>query len=299
MRLFRPPRRFAAAGFVLAITLLTACSGGGSSDGSAVPTTAAPGAGVTIKPATHPINQSVWFAGFKITFGTATLHQTGAVSRKVDVDVHLDNEGPTTQTLQAPFDIDSAGEQFRLNALTTDLHGIAGKGTGTGLLSFDVDTKFSFNDAVIVVGRPSHQQATVPLGSTGKLITLEPAPLQVGGSVTSGIFKLDLTGGDIRSDSITDYVEAGTGERFLELTFNLSTTKSQNFSPANLMLQRPDGAGVKPDDAPVVILDPGPAQQNQSARFTVKDPPSGSYGLVLIDDSVNPNVRSTLTFTIP
>ena len=296
----RPPA--AAVALVLVPVLLAGCHSGSGRQPAAA-TTVAPSAGTegsgTIKPVLRPINQLVWFAGFKISLGSATLHQAALGSRKVDVGVTLANQGAGPATLKATVGLSSAGQHYQLNALTTQLPQVGGQATGTGLLSFDVDPAFSFSDAVLVIGRPAHQQSTVPLGSTGRLVDLAPVPLAVTGSVSSGVFKLDLGGGDVRSDSLTDYVEADVGQRFLDVTFNLSTTKSENFSSANLALQMPDGSTAGPDDAATVILDPGPAKQNQTARFTVKDPPSGRYALVLIDDTVKPPARAALPFSVP
>jgi len=297
----RRPRSAAGMVPVLALAALAGCSGG-SGQGQATSTTsplAALGASGTIKPAVRPVNKSVWFAGFKITMGAATLHQVASGSRRVDIDATFANEGSDQVSIGAPLELVSGGQHYQIDAATAQLPQVPGKSTATGLLSFDVGQDFSLDDAVVTFGRPAHQQATVPLGSAGRLVTLQPVPLKVGGSVASGVFKLDLTGGEIRSDSLRNYVEADTGKRFLSVAFNLSSTKSENFSGANLALQWPDGTTVAPDDAPVVIVDPGPGQQNQTARFTVTDPPTGTYNLALIDDSVTPNVRATLAVPVP
>jgi hypothetical protein len=295
----RRPRSAAGVVLVLAVAVLAGCSGG-SGQGQATSTTAPLVADSgTIKPAVRPVTKSIWFGGFKISMGTATLHQVAPGSRRVDIDASFANEGSDPVSLNAPLELVSAGQHYQLDAAIAQLPQVPAQSSATGLLSFDVGQDFSLDDAVLTFGRPAHQQATVPLGSAGRLVTLQPVPLQISGSVASGVFKLDLTGGEIRSDSLKNYVEADSGKRFLNVAFNLSSTKSENFSAANLALQLPDGTTAAPDDAPVVIVDPGPGQQNQTARFTVRDPPTGAYNLALIDDSVTPNVRATLALSVP
>jgi hypothetical protein len=296
-------RRRSAAGVVLVFALAVAggCSGGSDQKQATVLTTplASAEGGSTIKPAVRPVNKAVWFAGFKVTLGAATLRQVTPRLRRVDIDARFENQGDGSVSMTGALDLTSAGQHYQVDAASAQLPQVPGKATGSGLLSFDVDPNFSFDDAVVTFGRPAHQQATVPLGSAGRLVPLQPIALTVTGSLTSGVFKADLTGGEIRSDSLKNYVEADRGERFLVLVFNLSTTKSENFSGANLALQLPDGTNVAPDDAPVVILDPGPAQQNRVARFTLKDPTAGRYNLVLIDDSASPPARATLALSLP
>lgn len=300
--MIRGRTRSAAGVFlVFALVVTGGCRSGADQKQAAATTTPLAGAdgGSTIKPAVRPINKSVWFGGFKVTLGAATLHQVTPGSRRVDIDARFENQGGDSVSITGALDLTSAGQHYQVDAASAQLPQVPGQATGSGLLSFDVDRNFSFDDAVVTFGRPAHQQATVPLGSAGRLVTLQPIPLTVTGSLTSGVFKLDLTGGEIRSDSLTNYVEADSGQRFLRLVFNLSTSKSENFSGANLALQLPDGTSVAADDAPVVILDPGPAQQNQAARFTLKDPTAGHYNLVLVDDSASPPVRATLALSLP
>src|SRR5437588_80294 len=42
-----------------------------------------------------------------------------------------------------------------------------------GTIAFDVDEKFSLNNAVLLVGNANFNQATVPLGTSGKYVSLE------------------------------------------------------------------------------------------------------------------------------
>lgn len=289
--------RFRRGTVALAILLpfvAASCGGGDEGDGEAAPTTASPGE-------TVDVDATVWFGGFMLTLGEATLAESETHRLTVDIETTFENTGDANATLDATLSLASAGNNYRRGS-NTELPEVPGQATGGGTLSFDIDEEFVFDDAVLTIGNPENNQAVVPLGSRGELVTLEPRTVAISSTATAGRLKVDVSDGELRADipETHDQVERG----HLALTLDFAVTFEGDFAGGyaftnnNLALTLPDGTTVAVDDGPIELLRPRTTLPDQQVRFTVSNPPEGTHALVVVDDTESPSLRSTLEFEI-
>src|SRR5262249_25713880 len=203
---------------------------------------------------TREIGKSFWFAGFKVTLGQATLaadSQTGSPS--VQIAATFENQGESGASFgNVSLDLASAGNHYQATPGLDDLPEGPGLATGKGRLTFGVDNRFSFDDAVLTVGTGAHQQAVVPLGTTGTLTARQPSTLAATGTVNADKLRVTLTGGQVRADRIRDHTEVDRGKLSLEVTLTTTVIRpSAGGYPLlrdNFTLKLPDGTTVAPND---------------------------------------------------
>lgn len=286
----------------LVAALLAGC--GGSEEAPSVesptPTQAAsqtetPGAAATVD-----VGQEFWFAGFHVSLGTATFDPAGGSGPTVTIEGTFDNLGSAPSVFDGTPSL-AAGGSFYESSIAQDLPDIPGRSTGSGAFIFDVDEGFAFDDAVLTVGLAENNQAVLPLGGAGEAITLEPTPLDLHGKTKAGVIRLALTGGELRADVPDDHEEIERGSLALTLDFDVTNFGSYEGGFAfafgnNLALELPDGTTIAANDGPIELLRLGTTLPDQRVRFTIPDPPQGTYALVLIDDTRDR--RSTIRFEI-
>jgi hypothetical protein len=277
---------------------LAACGGGG--DDSASTTTAAEADATTttaVAAATSvDVDETVWFAGFALTFGEASFSLDP--SPIVEIATEFENTGTETARLDATLVLTAAGESVE-SVDATDIPDVPGGTTGKGSIRFDVDPNFSFDDAVLTIGREGNNQAVVPLGEEGELVTLEPAPVAVTGSATAGQLKIDVHGGELRADIPESHGQVPAEQLALTLDFDITNSGTGGggyaFVPDNLALTLPDGTTVAPDDSPIELLGHQATLRDQQVRFLVDNPAAGSYVLLLREGQTEGQVPFTLT----
>lgn len=272
---------------VCAPAILPACGG----DDEVAPPTATPSPAATSvvpEPVGRSIDQSVWFAGFEVTFGDAAFEPEGELGPTVTIDALFENAGGDTYAFDGTVVLSSAGISFETSALETTVPSVPGGGTGEGVYAFTVDEDFTFDDAVLTIGRPENHQAVVPLGTEGELLDLEPVSLSISGRTKAGEIVVKIAGGELRADVPETHTQAEAGMLFLTLRFDLSYVGDFPggfpFGYANsLALELPDGITIAADDGPIELLSPGTTLPDQTVRFTVDAPSAGSYQLVVTD----------------
>lgn len=292
-----------------AAVCLSAC--GGTRSKRPVPvvttTTAAGASTTTLPPVTQAVNHAVYYAGFKLGLGTATLHTNDFGTRVVDIATTVGNEGTDPETFGSTLDLFAAGKHYSPDDVGTKLPTVAGQAQTNGNISFDVDDKFAFGDAVLTIGHPSHEQVVLPLGAPtaggGVSIDLAPATFAVTGTASTGPLRLTVSDVVLRADNPKDHLEAEKGKRFLSITFDVTDTSGfpagYAFTHENVALKLPDGTQLAPDDGPIQLLNPNSTLSGQTARFTVPAPGRGSYQVVLIDDIAAPHTTSAIPITVP
>lgn len=294
------PRRVAV--LVTSLSLAAGSCGGGGGGGD---TTTSTDAKVTTSGAVGgdriDVDATVWFGGFKLTFGEATLSERDFGALAVDIETRFENTGDDSATLDATLNLASAGNNYEPGS-TAEVPEVPGKATGKGTLSFDVDEEFVFDDAVLTIGNPENNQAVLPLGSEGELVTLKPRPVAVTGTTTAGRVKVDVSGGDLRADIPENHDQVERGH--LALTLEFAVTFEDDFAGGyafgenNLALTLPGATTVAVDDGPIELLKPRTTLPDQQVRFIVDDPADGTYQLVVVDDTESPSLRATIEFEI-
>jgi len=168
----RPLHALALAGL---LTLALAACGGTATGATTTtdPAGTAPASMTPVEPAataestpgstTVQVDGEAWFAGFHLTFGTATAELTAGRGGTVTIETVFENTGDEDARLDATLNLASAGENAR-EAMAMDIPRSPGGLSANGVLAFDVEDTFTFDDAVLTLGqlrqpaggRPAH-----------------------------------------------------------------------------------------------------------------------------------------------
>ncbi len=237
---------------------------------------------------TAEIGQTVWYWGFEVTLGRASLRTVDG-ARVLDVSTTMDNQGDDLVALDGTIVVTSKGRAYEL-ASGSDLPAVPGGSTGKGTLSFAVDSAFALDEAVVTFGRSDQNQAVVPLGSSGELVTQQPVPVTfTTRTLASGVLSAEVRGGEVRGDNpgrgSNDRGQVSKGRRLLVLDFDsIATTigSGYNVYGSTMVVQLPDGTTVGPE---FLNVSPFPDQpvRDFKAGYLVNEPPGGTYLLVLKD----------------
>ena len=298
----------------LALSLgLASCGGGGGDDDEPEATETTEAGETPTEQASAgdrvTINESFWHSGWKVTLGEATFDPAESA---VSIDATFENTGSDTSTFDSQLVLIAGGENFTESTLDQELPEVPGELSGNGVITFRVGANFSFDDAVLVIGNPANNQARVPLGPQGgELVTLEPATIQINGTVTAGAVTLNVTEAEIRADfpDLHRPVEKGS----LQMTIRFSATVAAGIAIGEGVLQSPNVALKLPDGSAVAVISDGRSGVNEllqgkegttipdlSVRFQIIDPPEGQYAFVL-RGAYGPNrseVEGELLFTV-
>jgi hypothetical protein len=297
-------RRIRSAGTVLAATVLIglAASGCGGSaaaqPASATGTTApaettaaeasAPASEPTATTMTADVDGEAWFAGFHVTFGTATaeLDSNGGT---VLIEAEFENTGDEDAALDATLDLAYGGEHAT-EGFDMDIPTVPGAMTSSGTFAFDVDETFTFDDAVLTLGRSGNQQAIVPLApAAGEARTLEPVAFDLSGSAQADDLKLELRTGEVRADLPWNHGQSEEGSWVLtvtyDATFDSDFAGGFAFTAENVALKLPDGTtvGVIQDgeSQSIELIGTASTMKDLFSRFEIDDPASGDYVLLV------------------
>jgi len=295
----------------LSLIALVACGGGGEEEGAETPAgatattaaqttpteagaTASPSdAGAEASPTVPPpvtvgVSKSFWHGGWKVTLVEATFATTiddwGIRTTGVSIEATFENLGDDDDVFNSHLVLAAGGKNYAEPTSDQEIPEVPGKLLQTGKITFAVDPEFEFDDAVLIVGRPENNQATIPLGPAGgDFVSLEPREVSVAGQASSGRITISLNGGDLRADIPADHGEMKKG--WLALTLRFSASMAQgNYVDANVMydyfaLTLPDGTSVAADDGPIESISQGTTLPDLFLRFGVRDPAQGAYTL--------------------
>jgi hypothetical protein len=167
------------------------------------------------------INKSVWYAGLKITFGTAvsTAGKDGGPSG-VTVDAAFDNLGPASHN--------SANLRTTLTVDGTPYGGavenapmLPGSAKSKANLVFQTDKPVhDLSSGTITVGDGGEVQAKMPLAPDGELVDLAPKTVLSGPKVlTFSELKVTVSGCELRADFPERGEQAKKGKRLVVCGF--------------------------------------------------------------------------------
>ena len=292
-------RRSLIVSIVVGTFAFAACGGGGSKAATDTSTTVAGDttttttAAATVGPVT--VDESVWFAGFKLDLGEATF--TAQPSPVVEIATGFDNLGTDSARLDARLILTQGGASITSTA--SDIPLVPGGTTGKGSLIFNVAPNFMFEDAVLTIGNTENNQAVVPLGPTGTLVTLEPVAVSAKGKATAGQLVISVHDGEVRADIPATHDEVEKDQLALSLDFDITNNGTGGggyaFVADNLALTLPDGTTVAPDKAPIELLGHQATTKNLTVRFLVDNPAEGDYVLLLREGSNTGKVKFTIS----
>jgi hypothetical protein len=278
--------------------------GGGSTQGAGASTEPG-GAGVG---GTVTLNKEFWHTGFHVTLGEVKYTPAPKVTPgafalpgKVVIQARFENLGPETAGFNPTMSMAVGNNQYTDINPDQKLPNVPGKATGTGVIAFTVDNKFDLGKAVMTVGDASHNQAIVPFGTSGNLVTLAPIKVTMTGSVVlQGLYKLDVTGGDLSYDNPLNHQEEDAGNQLLVVHFSKTALvdtcciTAQQFS-----LKLPDGTAVAADRVEECcgIGTTGTTKADQYVTFVFKKG-DGSYDMIAKEKVQGTDVQGDLAFTI-
>ena len=288
MSAMRKLRFLAATAWIgLALAGCAPRSGGAVADptGSA----AAPGSSAPAVLTEIQINKSYWYAGFKVTLGTARIVPSSVGSGQAvtieGVFQNLSPKYPGRPTSDALLTVGDHAYSEMDNPLM-NLPEIPAQRSQPGTYAFDVDEHFVLAEAVFLVGEPSNRQATIPFTGQDGLVALEPKPVPVTGKVLrdkTGSEFLSVSAVEVRSDDPYLHHEAPTGQEFLRLTFSATNNSSAGFAwvfDRDLHLTAPDGTSIgTADNCSRAQIYPAPHSTATGglACFLVPAPANGTY----------------------
>lgn len=247
-------------------------------------------AGAALKPAVRELDATVWFQGFEIRFQRAEATSEEGAGRLVELHAMLENESPAAvdfgqQTgIHGTF-LSSKGNNYPLSRAAPAL--VPGAATANATLAFSVNDEFSFDDAVLTLGKTDNNQTVVALSGTGKSVPRAPRPLQIAGKVTAGQVTVEAAVAEVRWDAVFEErrnpVPVPRGQAAVAIVFTATTTAryGYNFNKDGLALRRPDGTTVFSDYCCAGIYPETPGK-NLQANFLVPDPPAGNYELMVL-----------------
>jgi len=260
------------------------------------------------------IGKSYWHAGWKVDLATAAVRASKEDPKQsvMAIDAMFNNLGKDDGEPQSQLTLEIGGESLALDDQETELPQVPAGGKQRGTIVFDLKDPAKVTDAVLMVGNPQNNQATVPFGDGGTPVTLEPRsfPLDASGSVRStgatGIkTAIKVKGGELRADEVDRHEEAKKDTKILSVTYDVTSTYTCICGPMwnpddALALQLPDGTtvGVDPNqglDDVVTTMESGATSPDLKTRFIVKDPVPGEYKLVLRFSGKS----TTIPFTVP
>jgi hypothetical protein len=282
-----------------ALAALTAC-GGSSETPTVVPTeeteggaTPTPTVEETAQEETVQVDQSYWHAGFMVTLGEARLTEGDFGGLAVEIEAMFENLGKTGNRPNSTLVLQSGGQDYTDSTLSQDIPFVSVGETADGLITFRVDEAFSFDDAVLVVGMPTNNQAMVPLTpGAGELVSLEPQEIPASGSATAGAVTVTLTGAELRADIPETQSELEAGHLVLRVFFSATPQAGIQLGQGTLVS---DNVALKlPDGSSAAVRDDGVSGVNEllqgkegttitdlSARFDVPSPASGEYAFII------------------
>ena len=252
---------------------------------------------------TMQVDQTIWFAGFKVTFGAASAEITPGGGGTVTIDALFENTGSDSGVFDGTLNLASAGENAT-EGMGMDLPSVPGGQTGKGSLEFVVEDSFSFDDAILTIGRPENQQAIVPLTAmAGTGVTQEPVAVPVSGEGTADTLKLSLNDAEYRADQPWNHGQMKKGTFVMTVTYDATFLSDFAggfaFTGDNVALTLPDGTtvGTIQDgrSQSLELLAAEATSKDLFSRFEIDDPAAGEYVFLVrsFDDA-----EATIPFTV-
>jgi hypothetical protein len=259
------------------------------------------------------VDLAFWHAGWKVTLGEAALTPDDFGSAAVMIEADFENLGVDpavfdSQALLTSGSIDFPDETFEGH----DYPEVPGERTGKGSFNFQVDDEFTLDEATLIIGNPSNNQAIVPIGEEGdEYVSLEPQDVAATGDVVAGAVTVTVESAEVRADLPDRHSEMEEGK--LAMIVYFSATPASGIQIGQGVLQSPNVALELPDGTSVAVIDDGVSGVNEllqgregttisdlKVRFPIDEPAEGTYKFIL-KGAYGPggaNVEGELAFVV-
>lgn len=283
----------------------TSTGGGTTQGGGASTDTGGPGVA-----GTATLNKEFWYGGFHVTLGQVQYTPAPkptpglfATQGKVLIQARFENLGPDTfefNNTQMSLAV-GTNQYVDIDGQDQKLPNVPGKAVSTGVIAFMVDNKFDLAKSVLTVGSAQHNQAIIPFGTSGHLVSLAPLKVTITGSlVLQGLYKLDITGGDLSYDNPVNHAEEDAGSQRLVVHFSRTAlVDTCCISASQFSLKLPDGTAAAADRVEECcgIGTAGTTKPDQFVTFVFKKA-DGSYDLIAKEKVQDTEVQADVPFTI-
>ena len=222
---------------------------------------------------------------------------------KVLIQAKFENLGPDTfEFNNAQMSLAVGTNQYvDIDSQDQKLPNVPGKASSTGVIAFSVDNKFDLAKAVLTVGSAQHNQAVIPFGTGGHLVALAPIKVAISGSlVLQGLYKLDVTGGDLSYDNPLNHQEEDAGSQLLVVHFSRTAlVDTCCISAGQFSLKLPDGTAAAADRVEECcgIGTAGTTKPDQFVTFVFKKA-DGNYDLIAKEKVQDTQEQADAPFTI-
>ncbi|GFJ95093.1 hypothetical protein Prum_087350 [Phytohabitans rumicis] len=236
---------------------------------------------------TAKIDKTVWYGGFKLTFGTAQYDDSQ--DPPLTIGVTLEN---LTDRQEYP-DVDLV---VKLGAQSYEggfegSNPVPARATSNGTAAFRLPERPErLTDGVLTVGRAGLLQAIVPFGGDGEFVPLEPKTVLTNKSVSAGALTMTVARCEIRGDNLETGYQVKDGQRHLSCRIDIkyhgadNRPGGQNIDTGNFRLRLPDKRTVEaPLPGTSALLNPDEVAKDEALIFTLTWPAPGDYALQLLD----------------
>jgi len=268
--------------------------------GSARPT-------ATIAPEPTPVSQTyalgtqVWYEGLVITFDRVTSLldiRGGTVS--LLVGVANPNEDPAA--LDGGISL-AIGDVHVDTTRDSAIPEVPGNGSVATVLTFELQSIASIDDAVFEVGRAPDHIARVPVTpAAGKAVTFEPQAFGLKGSGQASTLKVVLKRGLLRWDLPDWTQELNANRAVLTVTYDVTYTGDFAggfaFTGGNVVLKLPDGTVVSArkdgHSQSVELVGAHKTKKGLFSRFEIPSGLTGTFTLLVRSSGVEKSIKFTL-----
>lgn len=304
-----------------ALVLLTGCqsstAGHGTAEGAGPPAATSSGASGSESNSTSggapgptvELHRTAWYGGFQVNIESGAIVKDKDTGKpQVQLTTTFVNDGDDLARFDySSLDLASGGNHYQAGFDLEGIPDVPGKASGHGRLSFDVDEKFTFADAVLTLGSSDYQQAVLPLGGSGEAKPNKPVTVPLTGATTSDQIRAQITGGEIRADLPRRHRQSRAGSVSLKIVVNVTAVRTgaggYPLSQNNFALSLPDGSQVAPDDQDkmITLLSLNETLTGGILWFTIPAPAGGRYLLLVTDDfrAGKPRLTTAINVIIP
>lgn len=260
------------------------------------------------------IGESVHFSGFVFELGQAELGPSEGADGsdvglapsedlggdpapalgRLTIDAVIENLGEDDVAPdQSELHLEQGGQALNLDPLSYEgLPVVPGGSTTNAEIVFDdLPEDFSLDDAELVFGDGTVNQARVPLGGEGELVTLAPIELTPGAPGQAGEVGVAVTGGQMIYGDPAFHISIPEGSAYLVVEFELTTTPALDqpggvhFGGGHVRLVLPDGTSVADAgdgvSSPSVVIEGGATFPGLVARYEIPADLRGTFQLAV------------------
>jgi hypothetical protein len=281
-------RRIASITFV-ALVVLAGCAQGQDTASTSAPltlggtTSSQPndGVGQGIGAATRgtevgtsvPVSGTVTYQGYRITVSDGGFNDTRDDLR---IPLEVENLGPEESTFYGDsIVLDTGGPEPISGSVSAPPPIAPGATTDAVVVCYLADglSMIEGDGAALVLGATGHQQARIPLGAAGAVVTLDPVPQDTPADVTVGTVTLAPEDLEVRYDDVVQHTQAESGTAYLVLhakATNASDDQSFYVGTDQATLALPDGTSGAADafTSDAASIEPG-ATTDVWLRWTI------------------------------